>query len=157
MGKLATSKDLMFPQITVADQEMLIKVLCEKAVEKGFIEPQFCLDLLEREKKFPTGLDTPVPMAIPHVGTHCRKSFLSLATLKKPIQFEMMDGSEGEFPVKIVIVFGIVDPAEQVEVLKKFSCLFQNREFLEKLQQAPSADMMLAMLNEVLEDMLVVL
>lgn len=157
MGKLATSKDLMFPQITVVNQEMLIKVLCEKAVEKGLIEPQFCLDLLEREKEFPTGLDTPIPMAIPHVGTHCCKSFLSLATLKEPIQFEMMDGSEGRLPVKIVIMFGIIDPAEQVEVLKKFSCLFQDRSFLEELHQAPNSDTMITILNEALEDMLVVL
>ncbi|MGI6145510.1 MAG: PTS sugar transporter subunit IIA [Peptococcia bacterium] len=157
MEKLATSKELMFSQINVDSQKTLFQIICGKALEKGFVKAEFYQDLLEREETYPTGLDTPIPMAIPHVGTHCCQSFLSLATLKTPIEFEKMDGSEGTLPVRIVIMFGIVNPNEQVEVLQKLSCLFQNKPFLEKLAQAPNSDALLAVLDEVLENLFVVL
>jgi len=151
VSKLTTSLEFMMANLNVSSQEELFDAICRMAEETGFVLPGFCRELTAREKEFPTGLQTPIPIAIPHVGTSCVKSFFSLATLKQPILFNNMADPEESLPVRIVFLFGIVDPSEQVNILRKLSEIFQKKETLEAISKAKSNIELMEIMNHELK------
>lgn len=128
--------------------------MAERVLSKGLITREFIDDVIEREQEFPTGLEFEIPIAIPHIGVGCNRSFLSLATLKTPVDFESMDGSEKILPVEIVILFGITNQDDQVDLLKKFIFAFQEVENLKKVRAAGEPAEIIAMLDILLDDCL---
>lgn len=138
-GKLNTSEKLAFIQREYETVDELIETAGRAAVELGYAEEGFVEDVIAREKEYPTGLNAVMPIAIPHVGTHCLKSFLSVTTLKKPIGFEPMDGRGDQLDVQIVFMFGLVDHRDQVTVLKKLAQMFKDKEALTRLVSAETA------------------
>lgn len=152
MNKLTTSLEFMMANLEVRNHCELFSVICEKAIEKGYILSDFCGDLIEREKIYPTGLETVIPIAIPHVGTNCVQSFFSLATLKDPIEFNNMADPDETLSVKIVFLFGIVDPSEQVDILRKLSEIFQKKEILEAISAAEKDMDLMDIMKRELED-----
>lgn len=136
--------------------EEIIRKLCGLALEKGYIEELFIEKILEREKAFPTGLCTEVPIAIPHVHDGCLKSFFTMATLKEPIAFNSMDGSPEKIKVQVVFLFGITDPSQQTMVLRKFCEMFQNGAILKKILDTKDMKQMVILLKENLGDYIVV-
>lgn len=153
MGNMILNKNMVMPQTEITDKTVLLRALCAKAEQNGFVSAAFANALKKREAEFPTGLETPIPIALPHVGVECYKSFMGVATLEKPMLFESMSGGD-PVAVRIVFLFGIVDPAEQVVILRKFSRLFQDRDFLERLSGAGTPEAALAPLRETLGDLL---
>ncbi len=133
MPGLYIDKDLVLVNLEAQDRDDVIVRLSRLALAKDLVCEEFVFNVLRRELEFPTGLDTGVPVAIPHIGEGCRKSFLSVATLKSPVLFRAMDGSEHELGVRIVFLFGLTNPQEQVEVLKRFVRVFQERCSLERM------------------------
>ena len=137
--KLNTSEKLSFVQCEYDTVEELIRTVGKAAVELGYAEEGFIEDVIAREKEYPTGLNAVMPIAIPHVGTHCLQSFMSVTTLKKPLGFEPMDGRGGKLDVQIVFIFGLVDHRDQVMVLKKLAQMFKDKEALDKLGGAETS------------------
>ena len=136
MEKMKMGKQLSFVNREYSSKEEALKVVCSAAEEMGYVTGDFVKDLIKREEEFPTGLATKVPLAMPHVGSNCNVSFMSLTTLKKPIAFRYMDGTEGTVLVELIFVFGIVNPKDQVMVLRKLSEIFQNKEALEEIRSS---------------------
>jgi PTS system galactitol-specific IIA component len=151
---LKTSDEIIFPALQAENKEQIFKRLCDTALEKGYVEDGFFEDLVAREKDFPTGLATNIPISIAHVGTHCLESFIAIATLERPVEFENMDGSEEKLQVKIVFIFGLVQLEEQTAVLRKLSVLFQNHEFLEQIYSSQTSKALLKVMLNYLGDML---
>lgn len=133
MTGLYTDSDLALINLETESRDDVIERLGRLALAKGLVSEEFVSNVLRREQEFPTGLDTVVPVAIPHIGEGCHRSFLAVATLKSPVLFGAMDGSEREIGVRIVFLFGITNPQEQVEVLKRFVAVFQERGSLERM------------------------
>jgi len=131
--QLLTDEDLIVLNFEAKDRRQIIKELGQRVLTKGYIYPEFITKLLEREEEFPTGLETVYPIAIPHVGEDCMQSFLAVATTKEPVVFNAMDGSGKELGVQLIFLFGITNPNEQVEVLKKFMLAFNEKENLKAL------------------------
>jgi PTS system galactitol-specific IIA component len=151
---LATSLNLMQPMIDIQKKEDILELLSTKALEEGYVTENFSKDLLEREKTFPTGLAMSIPIALAHVGTNCLCSFLALATLRNPVQFGNMDGSDTHVHAKLVFVFGIVKPEEQVIVLQKLGNLFNDSKFLKELSVCDTQEKLLSTLKSYLGGML---
>ena len=63
---LYTNQTMILTGVREADAEEAIRLICGRAMENACIEPEFITAILEREKEFPTGLPTAVPVAIPH-------------------------------------------------------------------------------------------
>ncbi len=152
--RLCTSQELIVLNFEATNRQQIIKELGRRVLKKEFITEEFIQNVLEREEEFPTGLELEIPMAIPHIGVHCRRSFLSLATLKTPVAFGPMDGSDKELPVEIVFLFGITNPADQVEILKKFIFSFREGENLRKLKKLDDPAQALNLLNTLLDNCL---
>lgn len=138
MQKMKISEKLMLTNKTYSSKEEALVYVCRKAEELGYTTCEFERNILEREETFPTGIQTKIPIAMPHFDAGCNTSFMSLTTLNPPIDFKYMDGSEGTLPVQIIFLFGIVDPTDQLEVLKKLMETIQNPKALEEIRNVGS-------------------
>jgi PTS system galactitol-specific IIA component len=151
---MCTHEDLVLIKLDASDRRQVIGEMAERVLSKGLITREFIDDVIEREQEYPTGLEFEIPIAIPHIGVGCNRSFLSLATLKTPVDFESMDGSEKILPVEIVVLFGITNQDDQVDLLKKFIFAFQEVENLKKIRAAGEPAEIIAMLDVLLDDCL---
>lgn len=151
---LCASTDCIIVSREAASRQQIIKELGNMVLKKGFISEGFIQSVLDREEEFPTGLEFEIPVAIPHIGVHCNRSFIALATLKSPVAFDSMDCSGKELLVDIVFLFGITNPEDQVETLKKFIFAFRKPENLKKLKEANDPAQALNILNAVLDNCL---
>ena len=136
--RLKMSEQLAFIGRDYKSTDELIRAAGEAAVSLGYAEEGYIQDVIDREKEYPTGLNAVMPIAIPHVSTHVRESFMAVVTLKEPVAFEPMDGRGGTLPVQIVFVFGLLDHRDQVQVLKRLAQMFKDREALQRLREASS-------------------
>lgn len=152
---LYTNKSMVLTGESVETADQVIDELGKLALDNGCIEALFITAVKKREKEYPTGLPTVVPIAIPHIHDGCLRSFFSMAVLKEPVIFRCMGDPEEEIPVQLVFLFGITDPVQQTEVLKKFSAMFQNKEFLDKLSETENEEKALELMKEILGDYLV--
>lgn len=154
--QLHTDEDLVTLDFKAENAEQVIRELGKRVLAKNYINPEFVEKLLEREAEFPTGLETIYPIAIPHVGGNCHQSFLSVAILKEPVIFMAMDGSGKELSVHCIFMFGITDPQNQVEVLKRFIFAFREEENLKKIHAMTDKKETLSLLKSLLGDGLVI-
>ncbi len=102
-------KDLIFLQKHFTENEEVIRFLCKHLLQTGFVKKKFCEAVLNRERKFPTGiLLGELNIAIPHADfNYVNKSAAALATLANPVLFHRMDKPEESIPVHIVILIAI--------------------------------------------------
>jgi PTS system galactitol-specific IIA component len=104
-----------------------------ECVKKSFL--QACID---REKIYPTGLPTKVPVALPHTEIdHAIKPCACLLRLKKPVGFRNMENPENMIEVSFVLNIAIVDHKDQLDALKTVTKMFQDTAFFEKARDLP--------------------
>jgi mannitol/fructose-specific phosphotransferase system IIA component (Ntr-type)/galactitol-specific phosphotransferase system IIB component len=96
---------LIFPQMCVNSSREVIKILGNALIRYGFAKDGLVKDVLVREKKYPTGMNTEIPIAIPHAGPEFTiNKGLAIATLKHPVKFREMGDTEKTLDVRIVIM-----------------------------------------------------
>ncbi|MBC7264440.1 MAG: PTS sugar transporter subunit IIA [Chloroflexi bacterium] len=127
-------EDLVFIDLEARNREEVIGKMAGSLVKKGYVTDGFVEAVLERECKFPTGLPSAIPVAIPHEDAkYCKRSALAVATLKEPVAFREMGNPENELPVRLVFLFALNDPDMQVTWLQKLSTLLGCTHFLERV------------------------
>lgn len=152
---LYTNQSMMITRVKAGNEEEIIRMLCAKAMDNGCINEEFITAILAREKEYPTGLPTEVPIAIPHIHDGCLKSFFSMAVLENPVAFRCMGDPDETVDVRLVFLFGITDPSYQTAVLKKFSTIFQDEEALNGLTSAEDASVLMEKMKGLLDEYLV--
>ena len=151
---MRTNESLLLLDQTFADCAQVIDALAGLAKGQGLVEDPFLEKIQQREIEYPTGLAMPIPLAIPHISDGCLQPFVSIATLKNPVIFKSMDHSGDDIPVEIVFLFGIINPQDQLPVLRQFAKSFSKREAVEKLLAAPTPAAFLTELDQMLEGLL---
>ncbi len=154
--KMTTNTKLILLKQKFKDSEEVISTLGKLAMEQGLVNEDYLPAILEREKNYPTGLDLPVNIAIPHIDTGVNRSFVSIATLEEPVTFYNMDCSGSEVKARIVFVFGIMDPKDQLAILRKFAGSFADKGKIQPLLDAQNPEELIRLLNELLDQMLAV-
>lgn len=154
--KMTTNTKLILLKQKFKDSAEVISTLGKLAMEQGLVNEDYLPAILEREKNYPTGLELPVNIAIPHIDTGVNRSFVSIATLEEPVTFYNMDCSGSEVKARIVFVFGIMDPKDQLAILRKFAGSFANKEKIQPLLDAETPEELIGLLNELLDQMLAV-
>lgn len=154
MERMKMSERLAFVGKTYATREDLIRAVGEEALRLGYVTEEYVEDVIAREEEFPTGLIGALPIAIPHVGSHCNVSFMSVTTMKEPLPFAYMNGTEGTLEVRVVFVFGLVNHNDQVNVLKKLTQLFRDEDGMRRLQGARSDKEACALIAEYLGELI---
>ena len=99
----------------------VLQLLAQQALAAGYVRPSFGAALVEREARFPTGLPTATPIAIPHTDVqHVLRPALAAALLDPPVPFgEMGAGPDRTVEVRVAIALLVTDPAAQVPLLVK--------------------------------------
>lgn len=136
------SEELIFTGVRVGDAEEAIRFLADRLLQKGCVAPEFPDAVVEREKKFPTGLPTPgIGVAIPHTDKgHVLTPRIAVAVLESPVFFGEMGNPEKKVSVELVFLLAIRDPKAQLENLKKLMALITDREGLREMRAASSAE-----------------
>jgi len=103
--KCFLDEKLLFIQISVNSSREVIRVLGNALIRNGFGKNGLVEAALSREKKFPTGINTAIPIAIPHAGPELTiKKGFAIATLQNAVKFHEMGNTEKTLDVRIVIM-----------------------------------------------------
>lgn len=143
--------DLIMPQIKAANKYEILEELAKLLIFKGYVKCSFLDAVIEREKKFPTGLPTlGAGVAIPHADSnHVNMPGVAIATLEKPVKFNVMGNPEEEVDVNIVFMLAINDPKMQLQLLQEITKILQNQDVLLKLTQAKTKESILKIIMDI--------
>jgi PTS system galactitol-specific IIA component len=151
MADLIISPDLIEIALDVADKEQAISVLSQKLLERDLVDEGFTEHLIDREKNYPTGLPTPIPIALCHTeAQYVNQSALAIATLEHPIVFQEMGTPENELAVEMILVLALKDPKDQVPTLRRIVTTFKDIDVSTKIRNASSSDMLSDYLRQLL-------
>jgi Phosphotransferase system mannitol/fructose-specific IIA domain (Ntr-type) len=131
-------RDIMLFHLEAANSTDIISRIATRLTDAGIVKPDFGEHVLEREAKYPTGLQTKaLGVAIPHTdSTYVNQSQIAFASLKNPVRFKDMTDSNKEIEVSLVFMIAMSKPHEQMTLLSNLMTLFQNGSALIKLLQS---------------------
>ncbi|SYW05537.1 Phosphoenolpyruvate-dependent sugar phosphotransferase system, EIIA 2 [Oenococcus oeni] len=117
---------------------------------EGKVNEQFLENIIKREKKYPTGLDTGViKVAIPHTDfSNSNVTQLVVTTFKKPVKFKRMDDSDKSIPINIAIMILFNSAEKQPEMLQYIMNIVQNQNNLEAVLREKNKDEMKKLFKE---------
>ncbi|WP_196605144.1 PTS sugar transporter subunit IIA [Pectinatus haikarae] len=122
-----------------------IKKMAANLNKEGVVKESFISAILEREKKFCTGLQfDEAGIAIPHTDTqHVNLPAVSIAVLKNPLSFQEMGTPGTKVNVEIIFMLAIKAAHSQVEFLQTLMTEFQKNGVLTSLIQSESKNELL--------------
>lgn len=129
-------ENLVFYDLEVDTNEELLTKLSKELEERKFVKESFKDAIIERERRFPTGLPSEfLKIAIPHSDIeHVNKSCISIIKPKKPVIFSEMGNSTRTIPVDLVFVLAVNDSKKHLNVISKLINLFSEKNFMSKLK-----------------------
>lgn len=144
-------QNLLLPQIEVSSSVEALKKMSQLLYRYGYVKHSYLESIIEREKKYPTGLPSDKPMvAIPHTNFELvNKTTFCIATLSQPVEFECMENSSKRIPIEIIIMLAIREPKGQIEMLQKIVDIIQNQSIKNKLMQAKDKIELLDVLTQI--------
>jgi PTS system galactitol-specific IIA component len=149
------SENLILFNEVVSSREEIIRKLGELLYTYGYVKDSFTAAVLDREKVFPTGLETKITgVAVPHTDTeHVNKSAIAMATLTEPVVFKAMGYPEKEISnVNIVFMLAVNDKEQVVNVLRNIIFILETEETLKKIAKAENREQMLQAVIEHLKN-----
>lgn len=146
--KVECNQDLILVDLDVDTAEEAIRALSTLLEQAGIVRSTFAESVISREKSYPTGLPTTVPVAIPHTDPdQCLRTGIAVGLLRKPVVFGAM-GSQGQIQARIVFLLAITKPHSQVAWLGRLVQFFQEPGLLQELEGARTAQQVVAILQE---------
>jgi len=126
-------------KLIVADSTGVITEMGKKLLQEGLVNDNFIEAVINREGEYPTGLPTSIPVALCHTDPeYVKSSFLTVATLEKPVQFHEM-GNPGKIQeVKIVFFLGILNKDKHISILKNIMKFIQSDSLLQSVYATDS-------------------
>jgi PTS system galactitol-specific IIA component len=116
--RVVAALSLVRPPLSSATE--VLRAVAALALQHGFVRPTFGDALVAREATHPTGLPTPVPVAIPHTDVeHVVRPALAAVLLDPPVPFGEMGGSGAQVDVRLAVVLMVTDPSSQVGLLSR--------------------------------------
>jgi len=126
----------------------VIRELASRLYEKGYVKDSYLEAVIRREEVYPTGMATEIPVAMPHTDVqHCLHTGIAVGILKNPVEFRNMGDPEQTIPVRLVFLLAVVNPANQVRLLRQLVDFFIETAQLEKLLKCDNADQALDILH----------
>lgn len=116
---------------------------CEEAIalcgqflyEEGYVGKEFSQECIEREKEFPTGLCTDIPVAIPHCKSKViKKDGICYLRLKEPVIFRRMDEDEETIETRSIFNIAIQNADHHVDFLRQIMNVLTDKALLERLE-----------------------
>jgi PTS system galactitol-specific IIA component len=118
--------DLSFIGLEAETASDVLSALAKKALKVGAVHPTYEAAIMERERNYPTGLPTVIPVAIPHADIeHARESGLGIAMLAQPVEFGEMGGADAVVAARVAVLILVTEPHAQTEMLTQLIAVFQ--------------------------------
>lgn len=147
--------ELAFPHFDARDRYDLFDQLEQTLMQKGYVRDTWHAGILEREEKYPTGLNCgTIQVAIPHVDPeHIVEPYIAVLKLDHPIEFEGMGGMPA-VQAQLVINLGLLGHEDsQVRVLQALMQLFLDMRATEDIMAQDTAEGLLDALRRHIEAM----
>lgn len=148
MAEVILSEDLIVLQIKETNKEAVIKLLADRLKAKGYVKDGYYDNVIQREKEFPTGLPTVIPVALCHTeAEYVNQSAMAVGTLAQPVAFNEMGTPERDIQAEIVFLLALKDPKDQITYLKTMVTVFKDKETLTTIRDAKDPAELLAFLK----------
>jgi len=109
---------------TFESKEALFEAVSKQLLTEGYVKNGYLDALVSREKKFPTGIESAINLAIPHAEPEeVNQSTFVIVTLAKPLQFASMMEPEKLLEVPLVILLVLNDGKDQIAFLQRITDL----------------------------------
>jgi galactitol PTS system EIIA component len=136
--EIGFSKDMVFidPLIPETGRDAVIKYLCERLTEQGYITDDYLDEVLKRERIYPTGLSTiPYACAVPHANPiGVNKTGIALAVLKNPVMFCSMDDPKKELNVHLIFLMCFLG-GNEIAMLQWISSVISNQQVVRRIAE----------------------
>jgi PTS system galactitol-specific IIA component len=143
--------DLSFVGLEASSSTDVLSAFAARALAAGAVHASYEAALLERERNYPTGLPTIIPVAIPHADIeHAIESGLGIATLARPVSFGEMGGAESTVLARVAVLIIVTEPHAQTEMLTRLIAVFQLDGWHEALSSAATVDELVTIFAELL-------
>lgn len=121
-------------------KEAALRQTFEALYREGYVEETYYEALMERERKYPTGLRLSVcDIAIPHVTPeYVIHTGIAVAILRKTVKFQCVDDPKLTANVRIIFNIALDREGKQVEVLQKLVEFISDQTVLAGLLSAKS-------------------
>lgn len=121
------------------DRDQLIYQLAGEMAAHGMVEECYGKSVLERELEFPTGVPTPVPIAIPHSErSQVFKAGIGVAVLRNSAKFASMEDPNLYLDVKVVFMLAASLNDEHLYMIKDIMEIIQDTQVVTRLLAAKS-------------------
>lgn len=118
------------------DWEDALRICGGALAAQGCIGADFTQACIERERKFPTGLPTTLPVAIPHAASDAvYQTAVCVLKLDQPVKFYRMDSAEESVDVKLVFNLAIQGHSAHLDFLQKLMGFVTDEQQLEKCME----------------------
>ncbi|MEQ5203806.1 PTS sugar transporter subunit IIA [Providencia rettgeri] len=121
-----------------SDWQEAIKIACNPLINNKLIEPRYVDAIIQSHEKigpyYVLGPGIAMPHARPEDGVN--QLSLGLTVLKQGVEF----GSEGNDPIKLLIVLAATDSNSHIGVIAKLAELFDNQEDIDSIMQSENVD-----------------
>ena len=122
---------------SVQNSEEAIRMCGEAFCKAGYVGEAFIEDCIKREKEFPTGLCTDIPVAIPHCKSEAiNESGICYLRLEKPVTFQRMDDEEESIRTRSIFNIAIKEAGDHIDFLQKMMGFVTNTELIQQLEEA---------------------
>lgn len=134
---LLEKKDIIFIENSKDKYDVLNK-LSSFLYDEGYVKKSFISAIVDREEKFPTGLETAAGgVAIPHADSkHVNKDGIVVGILKEPVFFNEMGNPDTQIQTKLVFMLSLKNPNNHLEILQSVIKLFMDHKKMEKLMKS---------------------
>ena len=151
--KLYIGQDLILLNYSAKTQQEVISELGSVMTKRKLVKDDFVLSVLNREEKYPTGLEIgEINIAIPHTeACHVNSPCIGVAVLKEPIFFQRMDDTTKSIKVKIVFLLALSSNHGHMEMLKRIMLACRNQDVLDFLVNTNNKNKVQKMLSEKLK------
>ena len=140
MADVIVREELMEINLDAPDKETALKILANRLKELDYVTDDYYENVIRREKIFPTGLPTIIPIAMCHTEMEfVKNSALAVGTLKKPVEFQEMGFPERVVKAEIIFLLALNDPKDQIAWLRKMMLVFKSKEVMEKIKFSKDA------------------
>lgn len=123
---------------SAADWQDAIKIACKPLINNKLIEPQYIDAIIKSHEKigpyYVLGPGIAMPHARPEDGVN--QLSLGLTVIKQGVEF----GSEGNDPIKLLIVLAATDSNSHIGAIAKLAELFDNQEDIDSIMQSENVD-----------------
>lgn len=142
-------KELVLTNLSFDDQDALFDYATKILEKKEYIYPTFNQAIKEREKIFPTGIETEnTNVALCHTDSeHVIENKIMVFKLNDPIKFTSM-ATLKDIDVKIVFILLLNNPKLHLKILQKISEILQNSYYLDQLKNVRNQEELYKLLLE---------